>query len=463
MNRLKRIVARAALIVCALACIGWQAATESAAGQQAAPAHSPTQLEAVRENNFGVSLMNRQQFDQALVKFRAACALGPKSAIACVNVGIALFNLQKYDEARAVLAEIVALDPQNARAWFTLGLIDKAAGEMDAALADFDRVTAIDPGDADSEYFRGFLYSQQRQYDKAMAAFRAALERNPFHVSAEFGLAQAEQRSGDLASAKEHLANFQRLTTEKLGVPIGSSYGEQGNYSLAAVMTPAPGPVPPAIPVHFAGCHWLPASRRLATRTTSTTNPFSCQFLSAAAPASLIMTATASPTFSSWMRTEMAMRRSITMSETGKFVDVTRAAGLNLHGVGTGCAVGDYDNDGKPDLAVGLNGRVLLFHNEGNGTFKDVTEKAGIKTEGLTLGMTFVDYDHDGDLDLYVTRFNDFPLADSSQPFAFPANAASPGNVLWRNNGNGTFTDSTSEAGTGRYWTIGRSDRERCE
>ena len=63
------------------------------------------------------------------------------------------------------------------------------------------------------------------------------------------------------------------------------------------------------------------------------------------------------------------------------------------------------------------------------------------------LGLTFVDYDHDGDLDLYVTRFNDFPPRDWSQPFAFTSDATPPGNVLWRNKGNGTFMDWTRETG----------------
>ncbi len=91
----------------------------------------------------------------------------------------------------------------------------------------------------------------------------------------------------------------------------------------------------------------------------------------------------------------------------GKFEDVTKKAGLDpsIHAIG--CTAGDYDNDGATDLAVSLNGRVLLLHNEKNGTFKDVTDAAGIKSAGFNFGLTFIDYDHDGDLDLYVTRYND--------------------------------------------------------
>ena len=77
------------------------------------------------------------------------------------------------------------------------------------------------------------------------------------------------------------------------------------------------------------------------------------------------------------------------------------------------------------------------------------------------LGLTFVDYDQDGDLDLYVTRFNDFPLANPAQPFAFPTDATRPGNILWRNKGNGTFMDWTKEmALAGSAASVGR-DRKR--
>src|SRR5262249_21530236 len=93
------------------------------------------------------------------------------------------------------------------------------------------------------------------------------------------------------------------------------------------------------------------------------------------------------------------------------------------------------------------NGGVHLYHNLGDGTFDDVTAAAGIQGDGLAMGIAFIDYDGDGDPDLYVTRFNDFPLEDARRPFSFPSGAAAPGNILWRNKGNGTFMNWTRELG----------------
>ena len=435
--------------------------------------------EIIRENNFGVALMNRQQFEQALGKFQRACILDPQSDVGCLNTGIALLNMQRFDEARQILEKAAQRNPRDPRAWFNLGLLEKATGNADAAIADFVKVATLDSYDADTQYFIGLVYSQQQQYDKAIPAFQRALELNPFQVSAEFGLAQALQRTSKTAQAKEHFDRFQHMTSLKLGKPVSFIYGEQGKYSLAEIMQPAPEPVPPAVPVHFvnvtaaanlpafapritvpplaAKLDAAPAGTRRSTKTISATkftedNPANAleRFLGAGAciidyngdgkPDIFLVDADG--------RGNAGLYKNLGY---GKFVNVTHEAKLEIRGPAMGCAVGDYDNDGKPDLAVTINGGVLLFHNEGNGTFKDVTEAAGLKTDPqsdvLALGVTFIDYDHDGDLDLYVTRFNAFPLENPAQPFAFPNDAPAPGNVLWRNNGNGTFTDWTSQAG----------------
>ena len=422
--------------------------------------------------------MNRQNFEAALGKFQRACILDPQTDIGCVNMGIALLNMERFDEARKVLSKSAERAPQNPRAWFNLGLLEKAEGQPDKAIENFERVASLDPNDADTQYFLGLIHSQQQHYDRAIAAYSTAIKLNPFHASAEFGLAQALFRTGDTARAKEHLDRFQHITAEKLGKPISFIYGEQGKYSLAQLMPPAPEPVPSAISVHFENVTShsgllasapaaAPAARRFhppgmkrapvvvkgegtvegntmaepAARSRSL-----AEFLGSGAcvfdydgdgkPDIFLVNADG--------KGNAALYRNI---GSGNFVNVTKEAGLDFSGAGMGCAVGDYDNDGRPDLAISSNGRVALYHNEGNGRFKDVTDEAGIHTDGLSLGLTFIDYDHDGDLDLYVTRFRDFPLENPAKPFSFPADATAPGNVLWRNNGNGTFTDWTKESG----------------
>src|ERR1700678_2316716 len=441
------------------------------------PAANP-RADVIRENNFGVSLMNRQQFENALAKLPRTCILNPQTDTGCLNSGIAFLNMQRFDEAREILQKSAQRDPRNPSAWFNLGLMEKAGGDADAAIVDFQKVAALDPYDADTQYFLGLIYSQQQQYDKAIACFQRALELNPFQVSAEFGMAQALQRSGKTADAKIHFDRFQHMTSQKLGKPVSFIYGEQGKYSLAEIMQPAPEPVPQAMPVHFVNV--TPASG-LPMRGES------AQTVAAAE------TPAASPAGGNTPRTNVRPRHAPVKKNRadslarflgsgaciidydgdgkpdiflvdsdgkgnsalfrnlggGHFVNVTREAKLDFRGQGMGCAVGDYDNDGKPDLAVSMDGRVLLFHNEGNRTFKDVTQESGIFTTGLALGLTFIDYDHDGDLDLYVTRFNDFPFANPPEAFSFPMDAAPAGNVLWRNNGNGTFTDWTSETALG--------------
>jgi tetratricopeptide (TPR) repeat protein len=458
-----------------------RAASQQREDDSTPPAPENPRADVIRENNFGVSLMNRQQFEKALGKFQRACILDPETDIGCLNAGIAFLNMQRFDEAREILQKSAQRDPRNPWAWFNLGLMEKAGGDADAAIADFQKVAALDPYDADTQYFLGLIDSQQQQYEKAIAAFQRALVLNPFQVSAEFGMAQALQRSGKTAEAKTHFDRFQHMTSQKLGKPVSFIYGEQGKYSLAEIMQPAPEPVPQAMPVHFLNVTQaanLPTSAGARIATTQLhgaidTTP------SAARSATLSMrkSRTAKPaaqtsasTLAQFLgsgaciidynsdgkpdiflvdadgRGNSALYKNI---GAGKFLNVSREAHLDIHGQGMACAVGDYDNDGKPDLAITMNGRVILFHNEGNGAFKDETKEAGIDTEAQAgaraLGLTFIDFDHDGDLDLYVTRFNDFPLANSAGPFEFPTDAPTPGNVLWRNNGNGTFTNWTTE------------------
>ncbi len=103
-------------------------------------------------------------------------------------------------------------------------------------------------------------------------------------------------------------------------------------------------------------------------------------------------------------------------NKDGSFTDVTEQAGLANAGdgnYGMGVAVGDYDNDGFPDLYVTSYGKNILYHNNGDGTFTDVTAKAGVAAGGWSVSAGFFDYDNDGKLDLFVTRYMEWDTKHS--------------------------------------------------
>jgi hypothetical protein len=145
----------------------------------------------------------------------------------------------------------------------------------------------------------------------------------------------------------------------------------------------------------------------------------------------------------------------------GTFTDVTVKAGVAHSGWGQGVCVGDYDNDGWDDLFVTYFGKNVLFHNNGDGTFTDVSQKAGVAGNGKrwNTGCAFVDYDRDGRLDLFVANYIEMDLATAPVPESGPCLYKSvmvacgpPGlqggkNILYHNNGDGTFTDVSEASG----------------
>src|SRR5271170_7556662 len=145
----------------------------------------------------------------------------------------------------------------------------------------------------------------------------------------------------------------------------------------------------------------------------------------------------------------------------GSFTDVTQKAGLTHTGWGQGVCVGDYDNDGYEDLFVTYYGKNVLYHNNGDGTFTDVSQKEGVggKATRWNTGCAFVDYDRYGRLDLFVANYIDMDLATAPVPESGPCLYKSvmvacgpPGlqggkNILYHNNGDGTFTDVSEAAG----------------
>ncbi len=145
----------------------------------------------------------------------------------------------------------------------------------------------------------------------------------------------------------------------------------------------------------------------------------------------------------------------------GTFTDVADKAGVASPCWAMGAAVGDFDNDGWPDLAVSCFGGVVLYRNNHDGTFKDVTATSGLNADtGWATGVTFGDYDGDGFVDLFVPHYVDLDLANlpafgSLKTCQYheiavqcgPRGLKGKGDTLWHNNGNGTFTEVAHQAG----------------
>jgi Flp pilus assembly protein TadD len=409
------------------------------------PATNPK--EAARLNNIGVAYMNQQLFEKALKSFDQAAANDPALEVAAVNRGVALLNLQRGEEAKALLERATKTNPKDAHAWYNLGLYYKNSADASSAVDAFRRVTEIDPSDADTWYFLGSTYAQLKQFPEAIAAFEQALKLDPHHASAEFGLARAYQQSGQADPAHEAMKKFQYITQNKLGAPISLSYGEQGKYSRAEDSPMAVEKVPAEIPVRFVD---VTQNAGIVSRTPSrktmdyVMGPGAC-FLDYDGDGLIDV-----------LLTDGGKESGLSLYHNlgnGKFEDVTRKAGLDPAIHAFSCTAGDYDNDGAMDFAIGGPGGVSLLHNEKNGTFKAIKLAPSPKNlddgmpervvSGEVRGLAFVDYDHDGDLDLYVT--SDISSPDWSEEFS--TNGMAGGNVMWRNNGDGTFTDVTASRG----------------
>ncbi|RKU09175.1 hypothetical protein C6503_21795 [Candidatus Poribacteria bacterium] len=144
----------------------------------------------------------------------------------------------------------------------------------------------------------------------------------------------------------------------------------------------------------------------------------------------------------------------------GTFTDVTQKAGVGDTSYGVGCAAADINNDGYPEIYVTNYGPNILYHNNGDGTFTDITQKAGVGDARWGTSCAFIDYNNDSDVDLYVVNYMKFSIEENRRwetrgirTYCSPTDQiagshfVSEPDILYRNNGNGTFTDVTVAAG----------------
>jgi tetratricopeptide (TPR) repeat protein len=396
----------------------------------AAQTRPPAANEAAwRANNIGVAYLEQYNFPSAAASFRDALQAEPNLAIARLNLGIALFYGGDAKAARAAIESAKPALPDRAEPDYLLGLIARSEDRVEDAIAAFRLVREIDPGDPGATTNLGQLYLQQRDYAKAIELLRTATVAEPFNATAAYGLATALTRSND-PGAREAMDRFQALRATSYAVTYSQAYLEQGRYGEAIAST---GGEAELVDKATPDVGYTEATTRLAAG----------QGVSPAAAIGAVTLADLDGDGDLDLIDGGGTALRALRNGGGRFVDATaRWFGAAPLAPAVGVIAGDYDNDGRADLLVLRAGGITLYKQSAQGVFEDVTARAGLgalvsRPAGRT--AAWVDADHDGDLDLMVT------FGPVGGVVAGPDGQAY--NALLRNNGDGTFTDITRQAG----------------
>lgn len=392
---------------------------------------------AYRANNLGVAFLEQYKAKEAVASFTQALEIKPDLLIARINLSIALYYLPDIDRAKREAEKALALDQRAPQSHYILGLIARGQNRFGEAVAEFAKVLKIDAADVGSNINVGQILVQEKRYEEAIGAFRKAIDAEPYNETALYNLGLLLTRTGKREEGQRLIQRFQQLKQSGAGTTLGTNYLEGGRYAEAVVSTGAEAElVDKSIPdvVFQDVTKGLPPEpfklstdkRRLSSRVP--TIAFAQSYVRGEpivlfdydGDGDLDIFDVSSP-------------GRLLRNDGMTFTDVTAPSGLTYNGRGFAFAAvaGDYDNDGKPDLLVvrGLETAFVLYHNDGSGHFSDKTREAGIlvptNSATLHLSCAFLDFDHDGDLDIFITG---------------------PPNILFRNNGNGTFTDITETA-----------------
>jgi tetratricopeptide (TPR) repeat protein len=389
-----------------------------AAAQTKKEISPPNREDAYRANNIGVAQLEQFNYKEASEAFRRALAIEPKLAIAQINLAIALFNLQEIEAAQQAAQTASELAPERLQPIYILGLIARNQNRAEDAINYFQKILASDPQDVGANINVGQIYLSQRKYAEASAFFRRALEAEPYNSTALYNLATVLLRTGARAEGQQLMGRFQTLRNSGAATSIGQNYLEQGRYAEAVASTGAEADLvdktEPKVTFQEANIG-LPLAR-----PKSAPMFYDAVLFDADGDGDLDI-ATTNPA-------------AIFRNDGGRFVNAAASSGDFARAradAGFRLVAGDFDNDNLPDLFVVRGKSYSLYKNLGKGKFADVTAEAKIpvKTDALpALSCAFADADHDGDLDIFV------------------GGTGKSGNRLFRNNGDATFTDYSTEA-----------------
>ncbi len=381
--------------------------------------------------DLGLALLQDNQLDQALAELTTARQMDPKLLAVHYNLGVLYKRELRYPDAEAELRHVTGSDPTDPAAWFNLGTVCFAEKKLPEALDAFQRVTAM-----------GFGRGQN------------------FYVAASFHIFTILTRLRRPEDAQKYLKINQEFRDKVPNISIQYPALEAGRYGAilippAPIPASTPAPVPPTFTDTTARLG-IAAARRPSTAAAASIKAgeysldFARRTILPRLPASIAIGDYDGDGHPDMYIVRPGGRNQLLRNNgKGGFTDVTEKAGVAGDGHGVSAVFADYDNSGHASLLVAGLGGVTLYHNHGDGTFTDDTAKAKLDAAPGELDTRIVAFDSDSDgfLDIVTTAYVNLSDAPHKSVFRFPDDFGGGASHLYRNNGDGTFSDVTASSG----------------
>ncbi|HKT68516.1 MAG TPA: FG-GAP-like repeat-containing protein [Terriglobales bacterium] len=417
--------------------------------------------------NLGKAYYEQGQYAQAQGEFGRIVATGQALATDYLDLGLAQMQLGRYDQALGSFTTARQKDPKLTAVNYNLGILYKREGRDPDAEAALKEVTVEDPGDPAAWFNLGAVRMNQHKLAPALDAFQHVDNMGfdaaqNFYVTSLFRSFTVLERLKRQPEAQKCLARYQKYRGRVPGISVQATALEAGKYGTAVVPPPSlvpkrNAPLPKILFAEFG--HELSSAppqplpeAPAAIAASDYSLEYARQHL-----LSLFGTSVAVGDYDGDGRPDVYIvnpagtNRLLQQKPDGTFADVTEKAGVAGRGGSVSATFADYDNSGRLSLIVAGLGGVRVYHNQGDGTFADRTIAAHLEgTAGeVATQALFFDADNDGLLDLFVSVYTDLAHPPQQASFTFPQDFTGAASHLYRNNGDGTFTDITRAAGLG--------------